>query len=131
MIFWPLALTFTWKLVKVANCEIIRGEVSITRGAAGGLSYVSIGTSRGTLCVGASWPEASGTKNSDSRPVKTLALNIVKNIMTSNSPCVNGSRYRNRGRRSRQKGSSRGKAHGLTHKLFSTGPNNFVIFGFP
>src|SRR4030095_9269418 len=85
MIFWPLALTFTWKLVKVANCEIIRGEVSITRGAAGGLSYVSSGTSRGTLCVGASWPEARGTKNSDSRHVERTGFKILKLIIIRNS----------------------------------------------
>jgi hypothetical protein len=70
-IFWPLALTFTWILVNEANCEIIRGEVSITRGGAGGLSYDSGGTFR-------NWPKASGTKNGDSRLVKTLAFNILK-----------------------------------------------------
>src|SRR4030095_13806690 len=85
MIFWPLALTFTWKLVKVANCEIIRGEVSITRGAAGGLSYVSSGTSRGTLCVGASWPEARESKNSDSRQVESVAFNGLKWMIIRNS----------------------------------------------
>ena len=34
--------------------EIIGGEVSIFRGGAGGLSYLSSDSSRGTLCVGAS-----------------------------------------------------------------------------
>src|SRR5438034_10144855 len=54
MIFWPFASTFTWKLVNGPNCEIIRGEVSIFRGGAGGLSYFSSGSFRGTLRVGAS-----------------------------------------------------------------------------
>src|SRR5205809_874019 len=51
---FPFASTFTWKLVNGPNCEIIRGEVSIFRGGAGGLSYLSSGSFRGTLCVGAS-----------------------------------------------------------------------------
>src|SRR6266850_2705224 len=84
-IFWPLASTFAWKLVNEANCEIIRGEVSMMRGGAGGLSYVSSGTSRGTLCVGASWPEARGSKNSDSRQVERVAFNILKWIIIRNS----------------------------------------------
>jgi hypothetical protein len=36
------------------NGEIMRGEVSIFRGGAGGLSYFSSGSFRGALCVGAS-----------------------------------------------------------------------------
>src|SRR6266404_434575 len=67
------------------NCEIIRGEVSIFRGGAGGLSYLSSGSFRGTLCVGASWPEAMGTKNSESRQVKTPAFNILERIIIRNS----------------------------------------------
>src|SRR5258705_10911012 len=50
----PLASTFAWKLVNTPNCEIMRGEVSIVRGGAGGLSYVSSGTFLGAFCVGAS-----------------------------------------------------------------------------
>jgi hypothetical protein len=80
-IFWPLALTFTWKLVNGPNCEIIRGEVSIFRGGAGGLSYVSSGSFRGTLVVGASWPEARETKTSESRQEKMLAFDILKRII--------------------------------------------------
>src|SRR5437867_184603 len=79
--FWPLASTFTWKLVNVSSFEIIRGEVSIFRGGAGGLSYISSGTSRGTLVVGATWPEARGIKSSESRQVKTAAFDILKRII--------------------------------------------------
>jgi hypothetical protein len=77
----PLASTFAWKLVNVSNFEIIRGEVAIIRKGGGGLSYVSSGTPRGTLVVGASWPEASGIKTSESRQVKTAAFDILKRIM--------------------------------------------------
>src|SRR4029077_20884917 len=52
--FCPFASTLAWKLVNEPNCEIIRGEVSIFRGDAGGLSYVSSGSFRGAFCVGAS-----------------------------------------------------------------------------
>ena len=82
-IFWPFTLTFTWKLVNEANCEIIRGEISIFRGGAGGLSYSSSGTFRGTLVVGASWPEARGIENSESRQVKTPAFDILKRIIVT------------------------------------------------
>ncbi len=83
MIFWPLALTFTWKLVKEANREIIRGEVSMMRGAAGGLSYTSSGTLRGTLSVGANWLEARGTNNSDSRQAERAVFKwiIIRNSL--------------------------------------------------
>src|SRR5437016_5543814 len=84
-IFWPLASTFTWKLVNVSNFEIIRGEVAIIRKGAGGLSYVSSGTPRGTRVVGASWPEARGIKTSESRQVKTAAFDILKRIIVNKS----------------------------------------------
>src|SRR5882762_6722182 len=50
----PLASTFAWKLVNTPNCEIIRGEVSIFRGGAGGMLYFSRGSFRGSLRIGAS-----------------------------------------------------------------------------
>jgi len=73
------------KLVNVSNFEIMRGEVWIVRGAAGGLSYVSSGAPRGTLVVGASWPEARGIKTSESREVKTAAFDILKRIIVEES----------------------------------------------
>jgi hypothetical protein len=79
----PVASTFTWWLVNGPNREIIRGEVSIFRGGAGGLSYFSSGSFRSTF-VGASWPEAMETKNSESRQVKTLAFNILEGIIIRN-----------------------------------------------
>jgi hypothetical protein len=79
----------------VSNFEIIRGEVAIIRKGAGGLSYVSNGTSRGTLVVGASWPEARGIKTSESREVKTAAFDILKRIIVEKS-------YENGRRRSKQ-----------------------------
>src|SRR5437667_2699361 len=51
---FPFASTFAWKLVNAPNCEIIRGEVSIFRGGAGGLSNVSSGSFLGAFSVGAS-----------------------------------------------------------------------------
>jgi hypothetical protein len=78
-------LTFTWTLVKEANCEIIRGEVSIFRGEAGGLSYVSCGSLRFTLVVGASCPEAMGINKSESRYVKRLTFSIRKRIIIRSS----------------------------------------------
>jgi hypothetical protein len=55
------------------------------RGGAGGLSYFSSGSVRDGLAVGASWPEAMQTKNSESRQVKTLAFNILEWIIIRNS----------------------------------------------
>src|SRR5439155_3519245 len=85
-IFWPFASTLTWKLVNGPNCEIIRGEVSIRKMYAGGMLYFSSGSVRSGL-RGAVWPEATGTKNSESRQVKTLAINILKRIIIRNSLC--------------------------------------------
>src|SRR5882762_7513302 len=50
----PLASTFAWKLVNTPNCEILRGEVSIFRGGAGGMLYFSSGSLNGCLRMGAS-----------------------------------------------------------------------------
>src|SRR5215467_4400270 len=69
---FPFASTFTWKLVNASNCEIIRGEGSIFRGGAGGLSYVSSGSFRGTLCAGASvCAEAVAKANRSSKAVNS------------------------------------------------------------
>jgi hypothetical protein len=81
--------------VNEANCEIIRGEVSILKGGTGGLSYISNGTFRGTLVVGASCPEARGIKTSESRDVKTAAFDILRRIIVENVT-------RDRRRRSKQ-----------------------------
>src|SRR4029077_16486344 len=53
-ILLPLASTFAWKLVTTAHCEIMRGEVSIFRGGAGGMLYFSSGSLKGCLWMGAS-----------------------------------------------------------------------------
>src|SRR5256885_10851968 len=49
----PWASTFAWKLVNTPNCEIMRGEVSIFRGGAGGMLYFSSGSLNGGLRIGA------------------------------------------------------------------------------
>src|SRR5437868_12489820 len=75
---FPFASTFTWKLVNRPNCEIIRGEVSIFRGGAGGLSYFSSGSFRGTLYVGASWTEALTSTDNKTKQIKKLVFDIIK-----------------------------------------------------
>jgi hypothetical protein len=47
--------------------ETIRGEVSMFRGGAGGLSYVSRGPFNGAIHTGASWAEAVAVTASDAR----------------------------------------------------------------
>jgi hypothetical protein len=79
--FCPLPSTFTWKLVKTPNCEIIRGEVSIFLGGAGGLSYVSSGSFRGASYVGASCPEAVASEAREARQIKRLVAEAVDNLM--------------------------------------------------
>jgi len=59
----------------------MRGEVSIFRGGAGGLSYFSSGSFRGTLCVGvSSCPEAPTSAISEIRKVKMLVFEAVKQL---------------------------------------------------
>src|SRR5205807_5849248 len=77
---FPFASTFTWKLVNGPNCEIIRGEVSIFRGGAGGLSYFSSGSFRGTLRVGANWPGAVASPDSKSKQIKKRVLDTIKHL---------------------------------------------------
>src|SRR5207302_8455266 len=75
---FPFASTFTWKLVNGPNCEIIRGEVSIFRGGAGGLSYFSSGSFRGSLYVGASWAEALASPDNKTKQIKKRVFDIIK-----------------------------------------------------
>src|SRR5205807_3004728 len=58
----------------------IRGEVSIFRGGAGGLSYFSSGSFRGTLYVGASWAEALASPDNKTRQMKKLVFDIIKHL---------------------------------------------------
>jgi hypothetical protein len=63
------------------NCEIIRGEVSIRRGGAGGLSYFSSGSVRDGLRVGSSpAPEAAASATSKIRKVKMLVFDAVTQL---------------------------------------------------
>jgi hypothetical protein len=67
--------------VKRPNCEIIRGEVSIFRGGAGGLSYFSSGSVRDGLRVGSSpASEAAASVTSKIRKVKMLVFDAVKQL---------------------------------------------------
>ena len=61
-ILLPFASTFAWKLVNTPNCEIMRGEVSIFRGGAGGMLYFSSGSFSGSLRMGASVCRRSASK---------------------------------------------------------------------
>jgi hypothetical protein len=61
--------------------EIIRGEVSIFRGGAGGLSYVSSGSPRGAGRVGASWAETLAKAASEIRQINGMAVERVENLI--------------------------------------------------
>src|ERR1700730_14314768 len=67
------------------NCEIIRGEVSIFRGEAGGLSYFSSGSFRGTLRVGANWPGAVASPDSKTKQIKKRVFDIIKHLKLKKS----------------------------------------------
>ena len=56
--------------------EIIRGEVSIFRGGAGGLSYFSSGSFRGAGRVGASWAEAVARENKPIADRRQLIIDL-------------------------------------------------------
>jgi hypothetical protein len=58
----------------------MRGEVSIFRGGAGGLWYVSSGSFRGSLRTGASWAEALVSATSKIRKVKMLVFEALKQL---------------------------------------------------
>ena len=70
------------------NCEIIRGEVSIFVGGAGGLSYFSSGSFRGALCVGASWPEAVASATAEIRQVNKPVVKTVEDLISNYVGCV-------------------------------------------
>src|SRR5436190_13305796 len=68
---------------------IIRGEVSIFRGGAGGLSYVSSGSPRGAGRVGASWAEALVKAASESRQINGTVVEAVVDLIIELRDCVN------------------------------------------
>src|SRR5437016_7373983 len=82
---FPFASTFTWKLVNTPNCEIIRGEVSIFRGGAGGLSYFSSGSVNGSWLVpeGAVCAEAVVRSTANTRAKNRLAVETLECLMWS------------------------------------------------
>ena len=53
--------------------EIIRGEVSIFRGGAGGLSYLSSGSFRRGSYAGASWADPSAAASAEAEAVTRAA----------------------------------------------------------
>jgi threonine dehydrogenase-like Zn-dependent dehydrogenase len=61
--------------------ETIRGEVSIFRGGAGGLSYVSRGPFNGAIRTGASWAIAPGKLISRIRKEIRRACEAVEDFM--------------------------------------------------
>src|SRR6266403_4754092 len=78
---FPLASTFTWKLVNTPNCEIIRGEVSIFRGGAGGLSYFSMCSAKGIMRTGASWAEVVVIAASETGRINAVTIEIVEDFI--------------------------------------------------
>ena|SRR5204862_1999491 len=69
--------------------EIIRGEVWVFRGSAGGLSYVSSGSPRGAGCAGASWAEALVKAASESRQINGTVVEAVEDLIIELRDCVN------------------------------------------
>ena len=67
--------------MKPAYGETIRGEVSILRGGAGGLSYFSSGSFKGAIRTGASWAEALARAASKNRQINKLMLEMVEDLM--------------------------------------------------
>ena len=63
--------------------EIIRGEVSIFRGGAGGLSYFSSGSPRSAGRVGASWAEAVVKAASEKRQINGIAVETVEDLISN------------------------------------------------
>jgi hypothetical protein len=63
----------------MSYCEIIRGEVSIFRGGAGGLSYVSSGSVRDSLC-GGSKAEAVASGDNKTKQMKKRAFDTIKDL---------------------------------------------------
>ena len=67
--------------MKPAYGETIRGEVSIFRGTAGGLSYFSNGSFKGGMLTGASWAEAVARAASENRQINKLMLETVEDLI--------------------------------------------------
>jgi hypothetical protein len=69
--------------VNTPRCEIIRGEVSIFRGGAGGIFFeVSSGSFSGSLCTGAGvCPEAMGIRSSELRVMEKLRAKSVEDLI--------------------------------------------------
>src|SRR5262245_57008843 len=67
--------------MKPAYGETIRGEVSIFRGGAGGLSYFSSGSFNGAMLTGASWAEAISRAASENRQINRLMRGMVEHLM--------------------------------------------------
>jgi len=67
--------------MKTPYGEIICGEVSIFRGGAGGLSYLSSGSFRDGSRVGESWPEAVARAVSENRQINNLMVEMVEDLM--------------------------------------------------
>jgi hypothetical protein len=67
--------------MKPAYGEIIRGEVSIFRGGAGGSSYLSSGSFNGAMRTGASWAIAPGNAISRIRKGKRRACEAMEDLI--------------------------------------------------
>ena len=67
--------------MKPAYGEIIRGEVSIFRGGAGGLSYFSSASPNGGMRTGASWAEAPGNAINRIRKGKRRACEAMEDLI--------------------------------------------------
>src|SRR3954468_4990782 len=68
--------------MKTPNCEIIRGEVSIFRGEAGGSLYFSSGSFRGSLRIGASvCPETLASESTQVAVRNRVAAERVENFI--------------------------------------------------
>jgi len=68
--------------VNTPNCEIIRGEVSIFRGGAGGLSYLSSGSFNGAICNGANWAEAVVTPARETSKIDAVKEQTVEVLIS-------------------------------------------------
>jgi hypothetical protein len=68
--------------VNTPNCEIIRGEVSIFRGGAGGMLYFSRGSFSGSSRMGDSFcPETLVSDRIQIRPRNRIAVEEVENLI--------------------------------------------------
>ena len=77
--------------MKMPYGETIRGEVSIFRGGAGGLSYFSRCSAKGILCTGANWADLSAVASAEAeavamalsknRQINKLMLEVVEDLI--------------------------------------------------